>query len=279
MRISASSRLALVGRGHALRRRCTIRSTSSLERLVDAVIVICCSLPVPRSLALDIDDTVCIGVEDHFDLRHVARRRRNAIGRSIGRAACSATRLRALPGIRLHRPRFGRDKPSMSSLLRAGIAVFRGIRTVRTSPNVWMPSDSGVTSTRTTSFDVSTQHAGLYGRADRNDFIGIDLLDSLPPPSSLTRALTERHAGRSADQYELHRSGWQERRASLLRSLGLNGSRRCAPEDRGSSLRYQTRVNLMSRCLGPFWSAVMNGRLIVGFQARLDSSIFAFSDA
>src|SRR5205823_13472408 len=38
------------------------------------------------------------------------------------------------------------------------------------------------------------------------------------------------------------------------------------------------REILISRCLGPFWSAVMKGRL-TSVSIRLDSSIFAFSAA
>ena len=39
---------------------------------------ICCSLPVRLVLGRDVDDAVGVDVEGHLDLRHAARRRRDA---------------------------------------------------------------------------------------------------------------------------------------------------------------------------------------------------------
>jgi hypothetical protein len=47
--------------------------------LVEAVIVIACSLPVPRSFADDVHDAVGVDVERHFDLRNAARSGRDAL--------------------------------------------------------------------------------------------------------------------------------------------------------------------------------------------------------
>jgi hypothetical protein len=51
---------------------------SASERPPEAWMRICCSLPVPLSFAETVDDAVGVDVEGHFDLRHAARRRRNA---------------------------------------------------------------------------------------------------------------------------------------------------------------------------------------------------------
>ena len=57
------------------------------DRPDDAVMVICCSLPVPLSLAVHVDDAVGVDVEGDLDLRHAARRRRDAVEVEACRAA------------------------------------------------------------------------------------------------------------------------------------------------------------------------------------------------
>ena len=89
------------------------------------------------------------------------------------------------------------------SLFLVGIVVLREMSVVITPPSVSMPSDSGVTSSRTTSFTSPVSTARLHGRADRHDLVRVDALVRLLAEELLDGLLHLRHAGLAADQDHL----------------------------------------------------------------------------
>ena len=123
-----------------------MRSTSSLVRPLDAVIVIFCSFCVAMSFA----DTLTMPLASMSNVTSICGTPRGAGGRPVRWN---------WPSVRLSRA-IGRSPCSTCtstlvwlsaavenvSLLRVGIVVFRGISVVITPPSVSMPSDSGVTS-------------------------------------------------------------------------------------------------------------------------------------
>jgi hypothetical protein len=84
----------------------TICSMSASLRPLEAWMRICCSLPVALSLAADVDDAVGVDVEGDLDLRHAARRRRNADQIELAEQLVVAA-IRARPGTRGWSPRSG----------------------------------------------------------------------------------------------------------------------------------------------------------------------------
>ena len=121
-------------------------------RPLEAVIVIRCSLPVPRVLGRDVRDAVGVDVEGHLDLRHAARRRGDPHQVELAERAVVARHL-ALPleHVDLDRGCWLSAAVEKTSALRVGIVVLRSISLVNTPPSVSMPSDSGVTSSSSTS--------------------------------------------------------------------------------------------------------------------------------
>ena len=160
-------------------------------------------------------------------------------------------------------------------LLEVGMVVLRSISLVITPPRVSMPSDSGVTSSRSTSLTspfstpawiaapTATTSSGLTPRCGSLPLVsrftsswmaGI----RVAPP---TRMTSSRSPGPSSASLRALLNGWTH--------LSVRSAVSC------SNL---ARVIFMSRCLGPFWSAVMKGRL-TSVSGRLESSILAFSAA
>ena len=113
--------------------------------------------------------------------------------------------------------------------------------------------------------DVALQDAGLDGGADGDDLVGIDALVRLLAEEALHDLLHLGHARHAADQHHF---------VDLLGSMpasfnaALHGPDRALDRGRRPALSSLARVSLMSRCLGPFWSAVMKGRLMLGFHGR-----------
>ena len=107
-----------------------------------------CRSPCPWP---SVDDAVGVDVEGDLDLRHAARRRRNAhqvelaehlvVGRHFALALEDADGdgVLVILGGREHLALLGRDR------------VLRSMMRVNTPPSVSMPSDSGVTSSSSTS--------------------------------------------------------------------------------------------------------------------------------
>ena len=128
-----------------------------------------------------------------------------------------------------------------------------------TPPLVSRPSDSGVTSRRSTLLDVAGQDRPLDRRADGDDLVGIDPLVRLLAEDLLDDLLDARHAGRAADQDDLVDVG----RLELGVFHGLQDRPAAAFEEViGQLLELGAADRHRDRCLGPDWSAVMNGRLM-----------------
>ncbi len=155
-----------------------------------------------------------------------------------------------------------------------GIVVFRGISTVVTPPSVSMPSDSGVTSRSSTSLTSPASTPPWMAAPIATTSSGFTpLCGSLPkkfrttsctfgirvwPPTRITSSMS-----------------WGRRPASFS-ACSIGGMVRWMRSS--TSCSSFARVSVMFRCLGPDWSAVMNGRLI-SVCITVDSSILAFSAA
>ena len=174
---------------------------SASDRPPDAWMRICCSLPVPLSLAWHVDDAVGVDVEGDLDLRHAARRRRNADEIELGRASCCRPPFRARPGTRGWSPRSGCPRRWRTpALFLVGIVVLRSISRVNTPPSVSMPSDSGVTSSSSTSLTSPCSTPAWIAAPIGNDLVGVDALVRLLAEQLLHDLLDLRHAGHAADQ-------------------------------------------------------------------------------
>ena len=90
-------------------------------------------------------------------------------------------------------------------LFLVGIVVLRSMSLVMTPPSVSMPSESGVTSRRSTSFtDWSpVRIARLYRGADGDHFVRVHALVRHFAENLFDFALHRRHAGRAADEHDL----------------------------------------------------------------------------
>src|SRR5439155_60739 len=155
-----------------------------------------------------------------------------------------------------------------------GIVVLRCMRTVVTPPRVSMPSDSGVTSSNRTSFTSPASTPPWIAAPIATTSSGFTPLWGSLPKKLLTISWT------------LGIRVWRPSRITSSISEGLSPAsfRACSIGGMVRLTRSSTscssfaRVSVMFRCLGPDWSAVMNGRLI-SVCITVDSSIFAFSAA
>ena len=119
----------------------TIFSTSSLARPEEAVIVMACALPVARVLGRDVQDAVGVDVERDLDLRHAARRRRDADQVELAERAVVRAPSRARPAARGSRPRSGcRRRSRRPRVFLVGIVVLRSMSWVITPPRVSTPA-------------------------------------------------------------------------------------------------------------------------------------------
>ena len=161
-----------------------------------------------------------------------------------------------------------------TSLFRVGIVVFRGMSAVATPPSVSMESVSGVTSRSRMSFTspvrtpactaapTATTSSGLtdrFGSLPKNSFTICWIFGTrVEPPTSTTSSISFGDFFASARHF-------------LVGSM--------ARVNRSSQIcSNRARVSFFTRCFGPVWSAVRNGRLI-SVSMVADSSIFAFSAA
>ena len=162
-----------------------------------------------------------------------------------------------------------------TSPLRVGIVVLRSMSLVITPPLVSMPSVSGVTSSRSTSLTSPARTPAWMAAPTATTSSGLTPRCGSLPVSSLTFSWT---AGMRV--MPPTRTTWSTSLTPL--SLASSSAWRTGATTRSSrsavsSLNFE-RVRRTSRCLGPLWSAVMNGRLICD-SCAVDSSIFAFSAA
>jgi hypothetical protein len=113
--------------------------------------VICCSLPVPLSLA-PTDTMPLASMSKVTSICGTPRGAGGMFSRLNWPSILLSAPFRARPGRRGSSPRSGCPRRSRrSGDFLVGIVVLRSIRRVKTPPSVSMPSDSGVTSSRTTS--------------------------------------------------------------------------------------------------------------------------------
>ncbi len=113
--------------------------------------------------------------------------------------------------------------------------------------------------------DVAAQDAALDGGAHGHHLVGVDLPVRLAAEDPLHRPHDHRRAGLAADQQ--HLVDLVGAQAGLL--AGRPGrAPRCARPARATSASKWSRVSVRARWRGPVRSAEMNGRLIAASSAR-----------
>ena len=164
---------------------------------------ICCSLPVPLSLALDVDDAVGVDVEGDLDLRHAARRRRDAdqvelaehlvVRRHLALALEDADRHRVLIvlGGRIGLRLLGRDR--RVAVDHPGEHAAQRLDAERQRRHVEQQHV----------LDVALQHAGLDRGAHGDDLVRVDAGVRLLAEELLHDLADLGHAGHAADQDDL----------------------------------------------------------------------------
>ena len=151
----------------------------------------------------------------------------------------------------------------------------RSINLVNTPPSVSIPSDSGVTSSSKTSLTSPLSTPAWMAAPTATTSSGFTpLCGSLPPVSS--RTLSWMAGIRVAPPTRMTCS--ISFGSSLASSMAcLNGPTHLSTSSTVILLN-SARLSVMSRCCGPSWVAVMNGRLML-VVVVVDSSTFAFSAA
>jgi hypothetical protein len=180
-----------------------MRWISCSARPDDAVMVIFCSLPVPRSLA----ETLTMPLASMSKVTSICGTPRGAGGmptrwkrpsvrlsRAISRSPCSTCISTCV---------WLSGAVEKTSLLRVGIVVLRSMSLVATPPRVSMPSESGVTSSSSMSLTSPLEHAALHRGADRDHLVGVDPLARLLAEEILDQLLDRRHARLAADEHHL----------------------------------------------------------------------------
>src|SRR6059036_2833724 len=154
------------------------------------------------------------------------------------------------------------------------MVVFFSICLVNTPPRVSMPSESGVTSRRRTSFTSPFSTAPWMPAPTATTSSGLTPLCGSLPKSFLTRAWT---AGmRVMPPTSTTSSISLVERPASLSAVTQGCSRRSSRSAHSAS--SLARVSFMLRCFGPLWSAVTKGRLM-SVSIAVESSHFAFSAA
>src|SRR2546423_20783 len=201
LRSSTSSRLARSS-AECASASLTIRSTSSLFRVEEAVIVTDCSRPVPV-LRLDVEDAVGVEVEGDLDLGHAPGRGRNAVQVEAAQRAVVARHLAlALEHVDLHgRLAVGRGREDLRprgwdrriAVDELGRHPAQGLDAERKRRHV---QEQDV-------LDLALEHAGLDRCADGDDLVRVDaLVRLLAAEQVLDQLLDDRHAGRAPDQHD-----------------------------------------------------------------------------
>ena len=164
------------------------------------MISIFCSLPVPLSLAVDVDDPVGVDVEGDLDLRHAARRRRDPGELEFAQALVAGGHLAlALEDVDLDR----------------GLVVVGGredLRLLRRDRRVALdqlrhhaafgldPEGQRGDVEQQHVLDVAGQHAGLDAGADGDDLVRVDALVGVLAGQLFDPLADGGHAGHAADQ-------------------------------------------------------------------------------
>ncbi len=251
-----------------------MRSTSSFERPLDAVIVIFCSFWVAVSFA----ETLTIPLASMSNVTSICGMPRGAGGspvrwnrpsgrlsRAIGRSPCSTCTSTLV---------WLSAAVENVSLLRVGIVVFRGISVVITPPSVSMPRESGVTSSRSRSLTSPASTPAWIAAPTATTSSGLTPLCGSLPNNSFTMACTR---GIRVDPPTSTTSSIFEGSTPASASACFVGPTVFCSKS-STSCSNLAWVRVFTRCLGPVWSAVMNGRLM-SVSLTVESSILAFSAA
>ena len=162
---------------------------------------ICCTLPVPRSLARDVDDAVGVDVEGDLDLRHAARAPAGCRPARSGPASCCRPAISRSPcstwtdDQRLVVDRGGEDLRLLAGdggvlVDDAGEDAAGGLDAQRERGDVEQQDV----------LDLALEHAALDGGADRHHLVGVDALVRLLAEEALHHLLHLGHAGHAAHQ-------------------------------------------------------------------------------
>ena len=167
----------------------------------------CCSLPVPRSLA----ETFTMPLASMSKVTSICgtprRRRSDAVELEAAEASCCTAAISRSPCRTLTSTEVWLSAAVEKIwLFLVGMVVLRSMSLVNTPPRVSMPRDSGVTSSRSNALDVAAEHAALDGRADGHALVGVDALEAVLAGELLDRFLHGGDTAGTADQQDLVRS-------------------------------------------------------------------------
>ena len=165
--------------------------------------VIFCSLPVPRSFGGHVDDAVGVDVEGDLDLRHAARRGRQADElEAAERAIVARQRTFALQHVHFDaRLAVGRRRERLA-LTGRDRRVPRNQRRHHAAERFDAERERRDVEQEQV-LDLAREHARLDRGADRDHFVGVDALVRLLAEQVLDDLLHARDARRSADEHDL----------------------------------------------------------------------------
>ena len=251
-----------------------ILSISSSVRLVLEVIVIFCSLFVPKSFALTLtiplasisnDTSICGtplgagGISESWNLPRVL------LSAAIGLSPCK---------IWISTAGWLSTAVLNTWLFVVGIVVFLGINTVITLPSVSIPKLSGVTSSSTKSSTSPVKTPPWIAAPIATTSSGLTSLLGSLPVSRLTSSCTHGIRVDPPTSNTLSKS-------LELRLASFKASFTCLVVLSTKSLIKSSNlalVNVTSKCSGPLVPCVINGKLILVVTALL-KSFLAFSEA
>ena len=180
-----------------------MRSTSSLSeaaRRRDGDLLL---LAGPEILRRDVDDAVGVDVEGDLDLRHAARRRRQADQvEAAERPVVARQRPLALQHVHLDARLAVGGRREDLALARRNRRVPRNQRRHHAAERLDAERQRRHVEQQQI-LDVAGQHAGLDRRADRDDFVRVHALVRLLAEQLLDDRLHLRNARRAADQHDL----------------------------------------------------------------------------
>src|SRR6266487_779063 len=235
----------------------TMRSTSSLERPLEAVMVIFCSRPVALSRAVTLRiplasiskvTSICGTPRGAGAMPSRRKRPRLLLSRASSRSPCNTW---------ISTAGWLSSAVLKVSLLRVGIVVLRSINMVMTPPSVSTPSESGVTSSRTTSFTSPLSTPAWTAAPTATTSSGLTpwcgcFLNS-------ERAVSTTRGMRVMPPTITSSSVSSALRPASFRQFFTGPTVRSKRSSQSCSIFARVSFRLM--CLGPLASAVIKGRL------------------
>ena len=165
--------------------------------------VIFCSLPVPLSLAETLRMPLASMSKVDLDLRHAARRRRDADQVEAAERAVVPRHLAlALEHVDLDRRLVVRRGREDLALARRDRGVALDELGEHAAQRLDAERQRGHVEQQHV-LDVAGEHAALDRGADRHHLVGVDALVGLLAEEVLDQLLDHRHAGQAADQHDL----------------------------------------------------------------------------